>query len=171
MSYPIMPPGSYLFWRIGMVSPLYRWALTVCLCIGTIFLWYSITTRFLLRATSQKTAHAQCALQVAELACYSDVTVAKPGLLQEQIHPSLNILHLCDQHGLVVQSCSCSKPTAKNNLSVQRVSMVCTGTLAHIHTFFATFSASGMCIANIEVALKQQPDKLYSGTIIYDIVV
>ena len=63
-----MPPGSYIFWRIGMLSPLYWWALTLSICLGVLMLWYAVTVHFVLCSTAQQTWCSQCVNQLAELA-------------------------------------------------------------------------------------------------------
>lgn len=168
MSYKIMPPGSYIFWRIGTISPLYRWALTITLCFVLTFLWYRVTSHFLFYTSSQHLMHAQCATQLAELARVQENTTNTNTTITKSAHPSLSVLNLCEQHGLIVQSCSCSKPTTKNNFYVQRINMLCTGTLSQIQTLFSALATNTLCITSIEVTLKQQQNKLYSCNFIYD---
>ncbi len=171
MSYRIMPPGSYIFWRIGILSPLYRWALTIVACLGLIFLWHGVTSHFLFCVSSQHRVHAQCATQLAELACVQENATTTHIVPVESAHPSLALLNLCEQQGLTIQSCSCNKPTKKNNFSVQRVVMACTGTLVQMQGLFSALASREMCIANVEVTLKQQQNKLYSCIFTYDCTV
>lgn len=167
-----MPPGSYLFWRIGMLRATYRWGLTAALCVGTALLWYAAVTRFFMCASPAHALHMQCATQLAELAACTDVdTKNAENASSITSHSSLCLLNLCDQHSLTVQVCSCSKPTKKANQTTQHVSLTCTGTLTQLHAFLLALAASVVPIANLHVTLKHQAHKSYLCILSYDYII
>src|SRR5438552_3389633 len=111
MSYRIMPPGSYFFWRIGLLSPLVRWVITVGVCLALMMSWYLLSTRFLFKNDSTNLWCSQCSAQLAELASADDKTLAAEiASMQPSQHCSLDLLQLCEQQHLTVVSCSCQKP-------------------------------------------------------------
>lgn len=171
MSYPIMPPGSYLFWRIGMMKPIVRWGLTIMLCMGISLLWYTAMTLFFVCAAPGQTLYTQCAMQLAELASCVDANAKDSEHdINTSTQPSLQLLALCDRHSLTVQICNCSKPTKKTNQTTQQVSMTCAGTLTQVHVFLLALAGSNIPIANLQVTLKHQAHKLYLCTLTYDCV-
>src|SRR5262245_30780896 len=168
MSYRIMPPGSYLLWRIGSMNPIVRWVITIGISLALILSWYLLTTRFLFTTPKDQLWCTQCTAQLAELATAEDVAIAANATPAH--HPSLTVLQLCEQHSVAVQSSTCQKPITKNNLSLQRVNLTCSGTLAQLHSFFTALAASTIPIAHLEAHLTQQQNKNYSCILNYDCI-
>jgi hypothetical protein len=171
MSYQIMPPGSYNFWRIGLMSPLVRWAMTVGACLMLVISWYLVSTRFLFKNGSTNLWCSQCAAQLAELATNDDLSQAPiTQSSQSSQQCSLDLLQLCEQHHLTVASCTCQKPTTKNNLTLQRVTLTVGGTLTHLSAFLTALGTSTIFISNLETHLMHQQHKLYSCTFSIDCI-
>jgi hypothetical protein len=172
MSYKIMPPGSHNFWRIGLMSPLVRWFLTASACLALALSWYLISTRFLFKNETNKLWCSQCAAQLAELATADDTTLsAEIASMQPSQQCSLDLLQLCEQHHLTVVSCTCQKPTTKNNLTLQRVNLSVSGTLTHFSAFLTALGTSAVLVANLEAHLMHQQHKLYSCILSIDCIV
>lgn len=167
-----MPPGSHKFWRIGLMSPLVRWALTIGGCLALTLSWYLISTRFLFKNGSTNLWCSQCAAQLAELATADDKMLsAEIASMQPSQLCSLDLLQLCEQHHLTVSSCTCQKPTTKNNLTLQRVNLSVSGTLTHLSAFLKALGTSAVLVANLEAHLTHQQHKLYSVTFSIDSIV
>jgi hypothetical protein len=168
MSYRMMPPGSYHFWRIGMLSPFVRWAITGSAMLALVMMWYVLTQKFLFTSAADQLWCAQCTAQLAELAHIDEVALMQSDSAQLTQHPSLALLNLCEQHGLTVQSCTNQKSSMKNNLSRQRVNIICSGSLVQFQAFFVALSAQTIPISNLEAQLTEQSSKLYRGTLAFD---
>ncbi len=173
MSYRIMPPGSYIFWRIGMLSPLFRWVLTFSLCFSLIFLWYGIIMRSCLCISMhKKNLYASCATQLAELVENQKVSTTHAEDSSRQLSdPGLDILTLCDAQGIALQSLSCSKQTTRNTGGFKRVHVIFSGTGAHVCSVLNTLTEKNMSIKDVEVTFKKQSDQIYQCTLVYDSIV
>lgn len=172
MSYQIMPPGSYNFWRIGLMSPLVRWAMTASACLALFLSWYLISSHFFFKNETTKSWCMQCSAQLAELATADDKALsAEIASMQPSQQCSLDLLQLCEQHHLTVSSCNSQKPTTKNNLTLQRVNLAVSGTLTHLSTFLAALGTSTILVANIEAHIMHQQHKLYSCTFSLDCII
>lgn len=168
MSYRIMPPGSYYFWRFGMVSWLIRWAFTASVCAVLIITWCFIANRFLLTQPSNQLWCVQCTAQLAELAVLSDEIDASVNQSSEQ--PLLIILSVCEKSRLVVQSSTSQKPTKKNNVTLQRINLVCAGSLEQIKLFLDNLLEGIIALATVEMQLTKQQDNLYKATIFLETI-
>jgi hypothetical protein len=172
MSYQIMPPGSYHFWRIGSMSPIVRWILTIGSCLALILAWYLFTTHFFFKNKIDKTWCSQCAAQLAELAVTDGVVQAmEASATAVSGNCSLELLQLCERQHLTVQSCSSQKPTTKNNLTLQRINLVTSGTLTQLSAFLTALGTSPLLVAQLEAHLVQQHNKLYSVTFSFDCII
>jgi hypothetical protein len=146
--------------------------MTVSACLALVLSWYLVSTRFLFKTGSTNLWCSQCTAQLAELATADDKMLsAEIASMQPSQQCSLDLLQLCEQHHLTVSSCTCQKPTTKNNLTVQRVNLAVNGTLTHFSAFLTALGTSAVLVANLEVHLVQQQHKLYSCAFSIDCLV
>ena len=158
-----MPPGSYRFWRFGMVSPRIRWAFTLGVCCALIMAWYLLSTRFLFKQSSDQLWCAQCTAQLAELALSSDEVILPINQSNEQA--LFIMLNACEKGGLSVQSSTSLKPTKKNNLTMQRINIIGTGSLEQIKLFLDQLVDGAVAFSHLEIHIAKQQDKLYTVTL------
>ncbi len=163
-----MPPGSYHFWRFGMISPLIRWAFTLGICFALIMTWYLVSTRLLLRSSSDELWCAQCTAQLAELAVSSDEFIKPIDTSENQAMFAL--LNACEKSGFTVQSSTSQKPTKKNNLTLQRINLICTGSLEQIKLFLDQLADGALVLSNLETHVTKQQENLYKVTFFLEII-
>lgn len=163
-----MPPGSYHFWRFGMVSPLIRWAFTIGACFTIIMMWYLISTRLLLRSASDELWCAQCTAQLAELSVSGDEPIEPIDTLENQAMFAL--LNACEKSGLTVQSSTCQKPIKKNTVTLQRINLICTGSLEQIKLFLNICADGALACAHLETHITKQQENLYKTVFSLEVI-
>lgn len=172
MNYKFLPPGHYLVWKIGAQGKAVRWSVTIGIVCAIIFVWYFLLHRPLLGLYTPSSGvcinqtTSSWHKELADLAQASEPCVDAELCIKNPNETALNFLQMCTTSGLFVQSCTCNKPFSQENIHVQRIQFLATGTMAQLVALFDLLAVSTIPMTNIECSLKKQHSQEYLITVI-----